>query len=762
MITKVKVVFKSNVLLLFSFLILICSIQSQSQSISKYIVVDQFGYRPISSKVAVIRNPQTGFDAGESFSPGATYQLILKSTGQSVLEGSAVEWKAGTTDASSGDKVWWFDFSSVTSSGTYYVLDVENNVRSYEFEIKEDVYNEVLKHAVRTFFYQRAGFEKNATHAGTEWADGASHTKNLQDKNARQYNKTSDANSEVDLSGGWYDAGDYNKYTNWTANYVVDFMHAYLETPGAWGDDYNIPESGNKIPDILDEAKWGVDHLVRMQRPNGSVLSIVGLSHASPPSSATGPSLYGTESTSGTLNTSAALAIASKVYGGIGMKEYAESLRSSAIKAWDWAVANPTVIFRNNDEAAGTSGLGAGQQETDDYGRLMGKLEAACFLFEITGETKYRDYFDNNYSQVHLIAWSFAYPFETANQEVLLYYASLPGATASVVSDINAKYKVAMNGEENFPAFNSDKDPYRAHIKDYTWGSNSTKGSMALMYLDMITYDIDATKIGDSKDAGEGFVHYLHGTNPLNIVYLSNMYDYGADNSVNEFYHTWFSNGNAKWDRVGSSTFGPAPGFVTGGPNPSYDRDACCDTNSCGGSNAVCNSETLTPPKGQPAQKSYKDFNTSWPLNSWSVTENSNAYQLNYIRMLSHFVVANYDCSGTANGTATLDVCNKCSGGTTGIVPITDESKCATITSNESSVSFVVEVYPNPTHDYIIILNERSGSYQVSILDVMGRKAISEKHKGTATISLSDFPSGVYVMLLEQAGYSVIKKVVKL
>ncbi len=757
---KTKTSLKRNDFLFLLFLI--CSLPSQSQSISKYIIVDQFGYRPASKKVAVIRNPITGFDASESFSPGATYQLMDKATSQSILVASPVQWNAGATDASSGDKAWWFDFSSITAPGTYYILDVENNVRSYEFEINEDVYKEVLKHAVRTFFYQRAGFEKNATYAGVAWADGASHSKNLQDKNARQYNKTSNANSEVDVSGGWYDAGDYNKYTNWTANYVVDFMYAYLERPTAWGDDYNIQESGNKIPDLLDEAKWGVDHLMRMQQPNGSVLSIVGLSHASPPSSATGPSLYGTASTSSTLNTAGALALASKVYGGIGMKEYSEELKAAAIEAWNWAVANPSIIFKNNDGASGTSGLGAGQQETDDYGRLIAKLEAACFLYEITGEATYLNFFDSNYAQVHLIAWGYAYPFETSNQEVLLHYADLPNATPSVASAIRTAYKNAMNGDENFAAFYSDKDPYRAHLKDYTWGSNSTKGSMSLMYLDMITYSIDATKNTDAKNAAEGFVHYLHGTNPLSMVYLSNMYSYGADNGVNEFYHAWFSNGSAKWDRVGTSTFGPAPGFVTGGPNPSYDRDGCCDTNTCGGSNTVCNAETLNPPKGQPSQKAYKDFNTSWPLNSWSVTENSNAYQLNYIRMLSQFVIANYDCSGTKNGTGTFDVCNKCSGGSTGITPTTDESECITVTSNEPSEVFTVDVYPNPTQNSIKILNQRQGSYQISVVDSKGKKVISEKHQGDATISVSNYPSGVYVILIEQKNYAVVKKVVKL
>ena len=88
--------------------------------------------------------------------------------------------------------------------------------------------------------------------------------------------------TERDVSGGWYDAGDYNKYTNWTAEYVVDLLRAYRERPEIWTDDYDIPESGNGVPDILDEVKWGLDWLVKMQDDDGSLLSIVGLDHAQP------------------------------------------------------------------------------------------------------------------------------------------------------------------------------------------------------------------------------------------------------------------------------------------------------------------------------------------------------------------------------------------------------------------------------------------------------------------------------------------------
>jgi len=80
-------------------------------------------------------------------------------------------------------------------------------------------------------------------------------------------------------------------------------------------------------------------------------------------------------------------------------------------------------------------------------------------------------------------------------------------------------------------------------------------------------------------------------------------------------------------------------GFLVGGPNPSYNWDGCCPS-SCGsvGNNALCGAAPLSPPAGQPDQKSYLQFNDSWPLNSWEVTENSNGYQAAYIRLLAHFV----------------------------------------------------------------------------------------------------------------------------
>jgi endoglucanase len=265
------------------------------------IVVDQFGYPTKASKIAVIRDPKLGYDNAAHFTPGATYALVDQSTGKIAKQGPPTPWNGGPTDSMSGDKVWWFDFSDVTAPGTYAVVDIDKGLRSPEFQIDDRVYRNVLKLAVRMYFYQRAGFKKTAETAGSDWADAASHMGPGQDPQTRPWQARRASNSEAsqikDLHGGWFDAGDYNKYTSWTAHNVIVLLRAYSENPTAFGDDSGIAESGNGVPDILDEVKWALDWLARMQNTDGSLLCVQGLDQASPPSAATGPSYYGPATT---------------------------------------------------------------------------------------------------------------------------------------------------------------------------------------------------------------------------------------------------------------------------------------------------------------------------------------------------------------------------------------------------------------------------------------------------------------------------------
>jgi endoglucanase len=597
------------------------------QPLSPYIVVDQFGYRTTAEKIAVIKSPVTGFDATGSFTPGATYALVDAHSSAKVLEAAPTVWNAGGTDSSSGDKAWWFDFSSVTTPGAYFVLDETAGVRSAVLRIADNVYSDVLTQSIRMLYYQRDGIAKEATYAGADWADGFAHP---QDVMCGLY---SDGSGPKDLHGGWFDAGDQNRYTNWAASDVIELFRAYLENPSAFSDDYNIPESGNGIPDLLDEAKWELDWIARMQNTDGSVLSIAGHQGASPPSTDTSPCQYGPANTSATLTSAAAFAYGSIVFKSVTGAStvypgYADGLATRAANAWTWADANPEVIFMN-------SGLvGAGEQEVpDDAGRVLKKLQAAVFLFELTGTASYQTYFDANYTPL----LADIDPFHMEPVDTALEYTKIKGATGTVTSAILASYKSAVEGGTFFGTQASNADPYLADLEAYTWGSNQDKAGQGNMYTDMVSFGVDATANADATRYAERYIHYVHGVNPLSLVYLSNMQGSGATTSVTRFFHTWFAHGS-EWDAVGVSKYGPPPGYLVGGPNPTYAWDPCCPAASCGGDNALCGSASPSPPSGEPDQKSYKDFNDSYPLDSWQISEPDDGYQAQYIRLLSKFV----------------------------------------------------------------------------------------------------------------------------
>lgn len=607
-----------------------CSASSapiSTQSASK-IVVDQFGYLPELEKRAVIRSPEQGYDAEEAFTPGKLYAVIDTRSGQTVYQGAPTPWRGGQVDETSGDRTWWFDFSSVTKPGSYVVRDVERRVDSFEFEINDRVYTPVLKAAFKTFYLQRAGIEKRAPFAPSGFSDKASHLGPGQDGHATLYNRKRDRNTARDVRGGWYDAGDYNKYTNWTANYVISLLHAYDENPSVWTDDFDIPESGNGIPDILDEVKWGLDWLSRMQNRDGSVLSIVSLAEGSPPSSAKGPSHYGPPNTSAALTSAGAFALAAKIYGKNQSSQQQVSLyKQRAELAWSWAERNPNIVFKNNDAGQGSEGLGAGQQEVDNKGRQQKRLLAASYLFALTSDPRYTRTAEQIYGRLKPIDPYYTNAFDADLTFTLAYLSRQPRLSARFRNRIKTDFKSHVTQADNgLKAVTDGRDPYGAHIQEYTWGSNAAKSRKGSIFTQAIINGVGGASNLQYKNAASHYLHYLHGVNPLGKSYLSSMQNYGAENPVRKLYHGWFS-GNTR----------PAPGFLVGGPNPYYERDECCHS-SCGGQgDKLCRLPTLSPPAGQPAAKSYTDFNDGWPLNSWQITENSNGYQTAYIRLLSKF-----------------------------------------------------------------------------------------------------------------------------
>jgi len=311
---------------------------------SDFIKVDQFGYLPDATKVAVISNPQTGYNAGDSFSPGNTYQVRKWQNDVVVFSASPQIWNGGVTHTQSGDRGWWFDFSTVNAPGSYYIYDVSNNVRSYAFDINEEVYSPVLKAAMRMFFYNRSNFAKQAPYAEPGFTDDIAFNNNLQDGNCRYIFDQNNAATEKDLSGGWFDAGDFNKYVTFADRVMHDLLHAYQENPAIFTDNFNIPESGNGIPDILDELKWELDWLLKMNNADGSTHLKLGSQNYSdntltPPSLNTDPRFYGSTCTSASISVAGVFAHAAQVYKTIpALTAYAQQLESRAINTWNFVL----------------------------------------------------------------------------------------------------------------------------------------------------------------------------------------------------------------------------------------------------------------------------------------------------------------------------------------------------------------------------------------------------------------------------------------
>jgi endoglucanase len=610
-------------------------------TISKHIKIDQFGYLAGSKKIAVIVDPQVGYNAAESFTPGTganQYQVRRWTDDVPVYSGTLVSWKSGITHTQSGDRGWWFDFSTVVIPGSYYVYDVANNVGSYRFEIGNNVYGELLKQATRMYFYQRVNFAKQAPYTDPRWADGASFEGPSQDRAARsRWDKTNPATAR-DVHGGWFDAGDYNKYVTFAMGPLCNLLETYRMHPLYFTDNYNIPESGNGIADILDEVKWEIDWLIRMQDASGTngLFLKVGTDNfnsASPPSTDNNPRYYLPECTSSTLTGAAAFALASIVYKSLNlpsMTTYGNDLQTRAINAWNRAKIT-TSNFNSFQTACDDQDIKAGDadQGADEQREMI--ITAATYLFEATGSSEYRNCFDTMYSRARPYSFWWWGPYFGPVQRALLRYTILPGATTAVVNNIR-NVKSGQNYVTSIDDHNNQTDLYRAHMPDdqYHWNSHEVKANAGLNNLDFVSFNINTAQSSLYKEIAENYLHWFHGVNPMGKVMLTNMYAYGGDSCVNEFYHAWFGNGTI-WDNVFTSPNGPPPGYVPGGPNKDFSIPA------------------MSPPGGQPPLKSYKEWNTGWNgtanENSWEITEAGIYTQAAYISLLVR-VVAN-GTSGT-------------------------------------------------------------------------------------------------------------------
>lgn len=567
--------------------------------------VDQLGYRPADPKVAVIGDRVEGAAAGGGVEPGPVIEVRRVDDDEVVLSGPPEPWQDGQVAEASGDRGWWFDFTAVDEPGSYYLADPDTGLRSHPFEIDPDVYDEALRAALRVFWYNRGNIEHPADLAGP-WSDGAAMLGPDQDGEARSIDTPDDPASARDLRGGWFDAGDTNKYVTFASEPVHALLSAWTRDPDLFGDDLGITESGNGIPDIIDEIRWETDWFERMQLDDGGVLIKVGnieyLANVLP-STDPQPRFYEEVCSSSTIAAAGVFAHAAAVFGEFpDLADDADRLRDRAVQAWDWYDANP--IGEDCDPQEVLSGDADWSADAQAQARVV----AAVYLDALTGDERYRAAIAEGIDDTLPFAEDGFGHYGPDQAEALLAYRDLPTADPDVVARIDER--LAEAASTPFTGFDPGADLYRVWVPDYSWhwGSNrvvANTGAVAAL--------VDPSEAGTERALGH--LGWFHGVNPLGLAYLSNLDELGGERSVEHLFHYWFGDDTA-FDVGLHPEPGVPPGYVVGGPNASY-------------------SGATTPPAGEPPQRAYADLAGAHLDQPWELTEPAIYYQAAYVRLLT-------------------------------------------------------------------------------------------------------------------------------
>lgn len=568
--------------------------------------IDQFGYRPNDTKVAVAADPEFGLDAEVEYRPGSRFEVRRWTDDRVVFEGEPESWSAGATDEQSGDRGWWFDFSTVDQPGSYYIADPETGEETGRFEIADDVYDDVLDAALRMFWFNRANTAHPEEIAGP-WADEAAYVGPDQDTEARSVDDQTDPSTALDLSGGWFDAGDTNKYVTFASEAVHLLLTAYRQHPTVFDDAVGIPESGNGIPDVVDEVRWEVDWLKRMQLDDGGVLTKVGLIDNEGfelPSRVDLPRYYEEVCSSSTIAAAGMMAHAAVVFATIPeLADEADELETRAERAWRWYQTNQ--IRDDCDPQL----VRAGDADLSVEAQRDLEVVAAVYLFALTEDPAYGDAVSSRYDETLPFTGDGFGNYGPDRTSALLFYRDLPSADPAVIAGIDDRLDQMRTGSPLF-GFDPDADLYRSFMPNnsYHWGSNMVKANVGSANL----------AIGDVPGGEEralAHLNYFHGINPLGVVYLSNMNALGAERSVQSIFHFWFGEQTIYDVSTGSDT-GVPPGYLVGGPNQFY-------------------SGADSPPAEQPPLKSYRDWSASGSEPSWEITEPAIYYQAAYVHLLA-------------------------------------------------------------------------------------------------------------------------------
>jgi len=493
------------------------------------IKVDQVGYPQDGPKVALVGVQAKTFD-------------IRRSDDNSVVfEGTLSPPQA---DANTGDLVQAADFSSLHKPGTYYV-EVPGVGRSWDFAVGPNVFERAYYLAMRAFYGQRCG---TAVDLGPEFP-GYSHPICHQHG---EFHPSSGVAGRRDNVGGWHDAGDYGRYvvnsgiTTGTLLWTWELFGQKVKNI-----PLKLPETGNGIPDILNEARWNLEWMLKMQDSDGGVWhkqtsenfsAFISPEEDKLPSKVIGTGSAPFKSTCATADLAAVAAIAARVYKPYDAAFAAQTLEA-ARRAWGWAEKYPDVTFKN------PPGVNTG--EYADANCKDERLWAAAELWRTTGEPAYNDFFVKEYAaflpdldSIPAEGWKAVAP-----RGLWTYALSRrKGTDAKAVAAIRERSLDAAHAIVERTRAN----PYHTSMmaNDYVWGSNGVAAEYGV-------YLLIANVLSPGRefvDAARDNLHYLLGRNTFSLSWVTQV----GENPFQHPHHRPSGDGKHQV---------PWPGLLSGGPN---------------------------------------------------------------------------------------------------------------------------------------------------------------------------------------------------
>ena len=565
------------------FLACACALMGCKHSSSSDIRINQVGFAPEQEKTATI--DVCAVDAA----PCAV--AILSEIGDTVWMGMA---SATMLNSVSGKPRQLVDFSSLTTPGTYHLIASSPHrlITSSPFTISPRPYRFLTRQALRAFYHQRSGMATEEPYA-EGYARAAGHP----DKHVLVHPSAATderpANTVIASPGGWYDAGDYNKYVVNSGYTMGVFLMAYEQQPAYYDTlSLNIPESSLPVPDMLAEAMYNIRWMLTMQDTDGGVyhkLTNPEFESFIRPDECRKPRYVVLKTTAAALDFAATMALSARVYAPYEhvYPGFVAEATAAALRAWEWALAHPAVYYDQNamnEQHAPAIITGA----YDDYDVQGEFYWAATELYLLTHKEQYRDA-ALAYCPAVFTPATWGDVTELASIEWMLHPQGVEAFAAERQAALLTHLAPYLKEAQTTSVHRS---PYGNREEDFFWGCNSEGccwRGIECLYAYRLT--------GEDKYLvnAERCLNHILGQNATGFCYVTG---FGTHPTQDPHHRLSFS--HAK---------GTLPGFLAGGPNRERQDEGI---------------DGVHYPENVSADECYLDFQPSYASNevtiNWNVT----------------------------------------------------------------------------------------------------------------------------------------------